>query len=230
MSEMVDWFREAPWLVIAIIGVVMNLGVTTTSIGAWMLLGNRRVASSDLSRRSISSACVTTVINGLVLVPAWWLWQRGTLELPDPGLLSTVAQFIYLALFMDTALYWLHRAGHHEMIYRFVHERHHDETAMTQLSLFVMHPIEAAGFGFLMVCALVLVPVSVPAIAAFGSLNVLAGTLAHQSLDGAGRAGSPLARFGGWAGFHQAHHADPSVNLGFFVPLWDRLAGTAKAS
>lgn len=227
MNEMAGWFREAPWPVIAIVGVVMNFSVTITSIGASVMLSHHRVARSDLSRRSIVSAFVTTWVNGLVLVPAWWLWRRGTLELPDPELLPTVGQFIYLALFMDTALYWLHRVGHHESVYRFVHERHHEETTMTPLSLFVMHPIEAAGFGFLMLCALLLIPVSVPAIAAFGTLNLVAGTLAHQSLGSDGSAGSALARFGGWAVFHQAHHVDPSVNLGFFVPLWDRLAGTA---
>lgn len=225
MSEVVEWFREAPWFAIALVGVAMNVSVTLTSVGAWLVLHGRRVERRQLSAKALSSAVVTTLVNGLVLVPAWWLWQQGTLQLPAPTLLGTVLQFAYLALFMDTALYWLHRAGHNELVYRFVHERHHEEAAMTPLSLFVMHPIEAAGFGFLMMCALVLVPVSVPAIAAFGTLNVVAGTLAHQM---APEAESPWSqRFGGWATFHQAHHQDPAVNLGFFIPLWDRVAGTS---
>ncbi len=94
---------------------------------------------------------------------------------------------------------------------------------MSPLSLFVMHPIEAAGFGLLMTAALLLVPVSVPAIAAFGTLNVFAGTLAHRPLD---NKAAWLDRAGGWSRFHQAHHEDPAANLGFFLPLWDRIGGT----
>lgn len=229
MSELVDWFRDASWVTITAIGIVLNLSVTATSIAVWSLLDGSRPTRGQLPARAITSATATTVVNGLVLVPAWWLWQRGTLHLPSPELLPSLAQFVYLTLFMDAALYWIHRIGHHELVYRFVHERHHDEVTMTPLSLFVMHPIEAAGFGLLMLTALLLVPVSVPAIAAFGTLNVAAGTLAHRPVGETGSADSRLSSLGGWAAFHQAHHADPDVNLGFFIPFWDRVAGTAAA-
>ena len=225
MDSVIDWFAGATWPVIGIIGIVLNVSVTLTSIALWTLLSGTRPSRSELSNRAVSSALVTTAVNGLVLVPAWWLWQRGTLVLPRPELLTTTLQFVYLSLFMDTALYWIHRLGHHELVYRFVHERHHEETTMTPLSLFVMHPIEAAGFGFLMTTAMLLVPISVPAVAAFGTLNVVAGTLAHQPVSTT--RGGTLQRLGGWARFHQAHHEDPAVNLGFFVPFWDRVGGTA---
>ncbi len=220
---MVDALRDAAWWQIALIGVVLNVGVSATSIALWSFVGGARPTSAAFDRTEVVSAAVTTLVNGLVLVPAWWFWQRGSLVIPEPKVFASVLQFVYLAIFMDTALYWIHRAGHHPSVYPIVHARHHAETMMNPLSLFVMHPVEAAGFGLLMTAALLTVPVSVPAIAAFGTLNVVAGTLAHRPLTDAA---AGFERIGGWSRFHQAHHADPAVNLGFFAPLWDRIGGT----
>lgn len=72
-----------------------------------------------------------------------------------------------------------------------------------------------------MVVSLTLLPISIPAIMAFATLNLAAGTLAHLPST------SETNRFF-WTDFHQTHHEHPETNHGFFLPFWDRVAGTRR--
>ncbi len=214
----------------------------TTRVGARRASRGATVASSvmlfrlNVQRRAVAGrirtsttrdrllALSTTFVNTIAVFPPWWLWSRGTIELADPTL-RLVLEVVYLTVAIDAAMYVLHRISHQGFLFRWFHRVHHtDDRPPCDLTLFVMHPVEAAGFSTVMIGLMLLWPVSVPAIAIFFGLNLLIGTVAHV----------PLASSGGWdnilggSRLHQTHHEDSNTNFGFFTQFWDRALGTFR--
>lgn len=223
------WVEDLGWWEVAVVGLVLNLATVGASWVLWSWLGRRRAVQPQtrpLGRRDVGLAASTTLVNALALLPAWWLWRDGLLEVADPSLLGTVAGTAYLLVGLETAMYAIHRTFHLGWLYRAFHQVHHtDDEAMTPLSLFVMHPLEPLGFALVTGALLVAVPVPFAAIGAFFTVNLVLGTLAHVPLDPA----APASRWDAWVGgsrLHQAHHARPGSAYGFFTTGWDRLLGT----
>lgn len=228
---MADWLRQAAWWQMATIAVAINVAVTSSSALWWSLLVARRGVSSTVraaSRRDVLLAVSTTSVNAAVLLPAWWLWRRGVVELADVRAWRVPVELFYLAVGVDLVMYWVHRAFHVDPLYRWFHAVHHrDDLPLSPLTLFAMHPLEAAGFGAVTLALLWLWPVSIVGVAVFFALNWVVSTLAHVP---------PGSRHGGWAArwlggsvAHVAHHDRPRRNYGFFTQCWDRLFGTAAA-
>jgi len=110
-----------------------------------------------------------------------------------------------------------------EMLFRIVHQRHHSHQDVSGLSLFVMNPIEAAGFGLLLFVILVLHVFDIKAVLIFLMLNWLFGMVGHSGLRFDSRA---LKWFAGDSLFHHRHHMSTGGNFGFFTPFWDWLLRT----
>ena len=217
---MSEFWANLAWWEVALISIVLNVGLTVTAAMLWTVLSQTRRRPQ---REQWLPTVSTTLINALVAVPAWYLWQRGVIELASPSW-RIPFEFLALALAMDTFLYWTHRTAHHRWFYPLFHKRHHTgDEVMTPLTLFVMHPFEASGFGLAMTAALIVLPLSVPAVALFVMLNLAAGTYAHLPVTEPSK-----SRFS-WTRFHQRHHRQVDSNFGFFLPIWDRLAKTYES-
>jgi lathosterol oxidase len=223
------WVQDLGWWEVTLVGLVLNLATVGASFVLWSRLVHRRgvrAQTRPVGRRDVVLASTTTLVNALALLPAWWLWREGHLEVADPSLLGTIAGTAYLLVGLETAMYAIHRTFHVGWLYRRFHQVHHtDDEAMTALSLFVMHPLEPLGFALVTGALLVAVPVPFAAIGAFFTVNLVLGTVAHVPLDPT----VPASRGDAWMGgsrLHQAHHARPQSAYGFFTTGWDRLLGT----
>ncbi len=224
-GELSDWFAETNlWIVLAL-GLVLNLAINGSSIVLWRLTVGRW-GLRPVNARDVGLFVSTTVTNAAILVPAWWLWKRGTLVVRPLTMGHVLAEALYLSIVIDAIMYAAHRLFHQGVLYDWFHGVHHADDEPTSFLLFVMHPMEAFGFGAAMVVVIMVWSVSIPAIGFFLSLNLLFGTYAHIP---AAKFGSRSARFAPllWiSNFHQWHHQLPMRNFGFFTPVWDVLART----
>ena len=225
--NLADWFEDARWWQITLLSLALNVVIVTSSMTLFRMLVTRRSVSARIrrpTRRDRLLTGSTTLVNALVLLPPWWLWSRGTLELAAPSV-SIVLEVVYLLVGLDTAMYAIHRLFHQGVVYRWFHEVHHtDDRPLCSLTLFVMHPAEAAGFGTVVIVLMLIWPVSVPAVAIFFGLNLLIATLAHVPPAPPGKWDNIV----GWSRLHQTHHHDPNANFGFFTQFWDRALGTFR--
>ncbi len=137
-------------------------------------------------------------------------------------------QLLQMVLLVDLATYWVHRAFHHfPALWRF-HAVHHCSTHMDWLAGSRMHPVDVLvtrAAAFVPVFVLGFAPAALYAYLVFVSFHAV---FIHANLRW---------RFGAarwWIStpqFHHWHHAsdDEGIDKNFaaFLPLWDKLFGTA---
>lgn len=175
-------------------------------------------------------AMATVSINAVISLGGWLLWRQGWLQLNlQAGPLIIMRDTIILVLAMDLALYILHRIAHTRWFYSWAHYLHHEYRDVRMFTLFVMHPLEALGFGSLWVLTLTLFAFSVEAVVIFLQLNLYFGLAAHCGFSPYPkwllRAMSALCISA--PQFHLQHHRNEQVNLGFYTTIWDKIFSTS---
>lgn len=190
-----------------------------------------KTAPQNLQHSSLELLLMTCTVfvNAVISVAGWLLWKHGYLQLNrHAGVLTALRDTLVLVLLMDFALYVLHRIAHMRWFYGWAHYLHHKYREVRPLTLFVMHPLEALGFGSLWVITLMLSAFSVESVIIFLQLNLYFGIAAHCGF-------SPYPK---WLSktmaalaiaepdFHLDHHRDETVNLGFYTTIWDRVFRT----
>ena len=225
-----SWADGAAWWEIAVASLALNLATVVTSVVLWRWLVARRHMADvtrSVSRRDLALTASTTLMNAAVILPAWWLWREDVIELRDPTPLGVVIGVLGLLVGLDLVMYVLHRIFHQGVLYRWFHVWHHTgDERMSPVTLFVMHPFEAAGFGLATLGLMWVAPVSIPAVMAFFTVNLFVGTIAHVPRRDDPTADEPTTGWIGGSAMHAGHHARPDTNFGFFTQVWDRLLGT----
>ena len=126
-------------------------------------------------------------------------------------------------------MYGVHRLFHYGVLYDRFHSVHHlPQKPPSALTLFVMSPFEAAGFGLVVMVLMWTWPVSLPAVAIFFTYNLVVGTAAHLPRRNSDEAPRWWDRHLGGSVAHLAHHEDPNIHFGFFTQYPDRLFGTTR--
>lgn len=177
-------------------------------------------------------ALSTVTMNTAISVAGWALWKLGWLKLNSVGsLVDILRDTLVLVFTMDLSLYVLHRIAHLPIFYRIAHYKHHEYRTVRVITLFVMHPLEALGFGMLWVMTLTLFPFTVEAVLIFLTINMYFGIAAHCGVALYPR---PLKHLIGRLGFsdpdfHACHHREENYNLGFYTTIWDRLFKTMRS-
>lgn len=196
--------------------------------GGWLLqrlLPQRRVSPPPppLTATEGWVAAATLLGNTAVTWLGWLAWRQGWIALrPSGSVLAALADAVGLLLAMDLAMYLGHRVAHLPPLFAWVHALHHRYRLVRPLTLFVLSPLEVAGFGAVWLAVLALWQPSWSGMIAYLLLNAWWGAVGHSGVE-------PLPRrlpvlTGGR--FHADHHLDPSGNFGFYTDLWDRLFGT----
>lgn len=221
----------ALWCWLSVAGNVVAAAISV--FGCWLLsqiFRRHRIfeTSQPLTATDILYSISAVALNSLVAVIGWILWKQGWIEIRHPSLLRTVADTLLLIFIMDLAMYGFHRIAHHPLLYGSVHRLHHTHESTNPLSLFVLNPFEALGFGFLMIAVLILIPFSGAAVVAYLSFNLAFGTVGHLGVEPMPRGVMRIApfRYLGTSTFHGMHHADRRYNFGFYTTVWDRLFNT----
>ena len=226
-----DAVAEWDWWQVLAVSVVLNAATLATSVVLWHGLVRRWDLTDQTrvpERSEVLLTASTVAINALALLPGWWLWREGWIELAPSSLGRTAIDLVYLIVGVDAVMYGVHRVFHWGLLYRWFHRIHHvPDRRMTPVSLFVMHPLEAAGFSVVLLGLMALVDVTLASVVVFFGLNLTVGTLAHLPR----RPGAAERWWDRWLGGtvpHQGHHADEAADFGFYTQVIDRVLGTSS--
>lgn len=231
---MLDLFKAAAPLEAGLFFLVANAGIFLGSIALCWLLGRlfhgRRIFDrwEPLRPLEIAAALGSVVLNAVVSVGGWWLWTKGWIELRPTTFARGLLDCLLMVMFMDLGMYVFHRLAHLPLLFALIHRFHHRHETTNPISLFVLHPLEVAGFGGLMIGFLTLYPMTAGGLIGYLTLNVLFGTLGHSGVEPFPRClrSIPVLRLIGTSTFHAEHHEHPGTNFGFYTLFWDKLFGS----
>lgn len=151
------------------------------------------------------------------------------------GLLNWVGAPLWLALpatiiLMDAAVWAQHRLMHRLPLLWRLHRMHHADHDIDVTTGLRFHPFEAVfSMAFKMAVVIIL---GTPAIAVlmFEIILNAASLFEHANLRISERWDARLRRFIVTPAMHRVHHTwhkdEQNSNFGFFLSIWDRLAGT----
>ncbi|MGS2764853.1 sterol desaturase family protein [Sinomicrobium sp. M5D2P9] len=219
------------WWILLLINMAIYIGTLATG---WLLLrffGKRQalhITRNSLKKTGISF--LTVGINTVITYVGYLLWQNGWITIASGNATSIILDFPVLFLGMDLLMYIFHLFIHRTFLYRAIHGLHHASENPVPLDLFVLHPLETIGFGFMWLSLLMLYPASFYAIILYLTANVIFGLVGHLGIEPLpGRIRNwPLVKYIGTSSFHHDHHLDIRYNFGFYTNIWDRLFGTWK--
>ena len=226
---MLLWFSALPFAhflaVLAAANLLMYLGSWSIVSAVQRMCGAQTLnsAAAKPTRREYALSFLIVLINISVGVPGWLLWKAHRIELLDNGVLYFLLDVFVLLFYFDFSMYVLHRLMHQGPLYRIFHSKHHDHVNVNGISLYVMNPAEAWGFGLLLIGFLMVHPTNLYALLFFLTLNWAYGTMGHSGVPIHSRV---LRWLIGDTEFHHRHHSKKVGNFGFYTPVWDNLFGT----
>lgn len=218
------------WIQWIQLGISLNIGIFLFSIALHQFIEKTctkpslQAVAHPLSIPDLMWSLLTVVCNTLVLLVGVLLLKYNLIHFSDSySGWSIVIELIFLILIMDLLMYFFHYLAHYPPFYS-IHAKHHEHTSTNFLSLFVLHPAESLGFGFLMICVLMLHDFSIPALALYLLLNTVWGTIGHLNREFFPPKSGKLGI--GTTQFHNEHHLVEDKNFGFYTSIWDRLFKT----
>jgi Delta7-sterol 5-desaturase len=237
-ADMLDWLWNlnlyTASLVFLISNVLIFLGALTVGKALDRIFGvNNRERPRKISTEEIGLAVSTVLINSAITSGGWYLWHASLISINTSGTFWQIARdALILLITMDAALYLLHRIAHLAIFYQLAHYKHHQYREVRVLTLFVMSPLEALGFGSLWVLTLTSFPFCIESILIFLNLNLFFGISAHcgYKLYSPGILRGLRAIGISDPDFHRMHHANEDTNLGFYTVIWDYIFRTSAAS
>jgi sterol desaturase/sphingolipid hydroxylase (fatty acid hydroxylase superfamily) len=184
----------------------------------------KRLSPSKIALNVVPNTAFSGVLTvGATLLLRTWLIDEHPAQIT---LLEVVADVFATLLLYDFLYYFMHRYLFHEWkLLRSVHVVHHTNKQPTSFESLYIHPLETTmGLGLLMICTLLIGPVSLPAFAIILAVYSFLNLVIHSGLDFA-RPG--LRAFGTMARKHARHHSSMRAgNYASITPLPDLLFDT----
>lgn len=163
--------------------------------------------------------------NILVGVLGFILLKLNVISLTNKSFLHSAIDFLILFCLIDFGMYFSHLLVHKTFLYNWLHRAHHAHESMSLISLYIMHPLEALGFGFILISALSVYSFDLQALLVFLFFNWILGVFAHSGIEPSqGQWGNYICM----TRFHQIHHESHDANFGFFTPIMDTVFKTRK--
>ncbi|MEQ1931538.1 MAG: sterol desaturase family protein [Parvularculaceae bacterium] len=149
----------------------------------------------------------------------------------DPAALGWLwfwASVAILIVLHDAWFYWTHRLIHHPKLFKRWHGLHHKSRNPSPFAAYSFDAAEACVNAAFLPLALVVLPVSEPAIFLFLGHMIVRNVIGHSGYElyPARRNGRPLVDWMTTVTHHDLHHAQAGWNYGLYFTWWDRWMGT----
>lgn len=232
---MIDILKHSSYLEITLISIVLNTILLLFSVFLYQFLSRFfvklrfRNEEHPIYKKDIFLAGLVLICNVVIFVLGVFLWRENIIQLHlNASILEIVLKSLLLLICMDFLMYFFHRIVHSKQLFSLVHKRHHEHDATNAISLFVLNPLEALGFGFLILMVLFVFDFPPESVVIYLSANLLWGTIGHLNVELLPKKylDKFLIKSLGMAEFHNLHHQHIDSNFGFYTLIWDQLFGT----
>ncbi|KKK13227.1 hypothetical protein P175DRAFT_0427513 [Aspergillus ochraceoroseus IBT 24754] len=139
-----------------------------------------------------------------------------------PFQLYTYLQFPLFIAFTDFCIYWIHRALHHPLIYKWLHKSHHKWIVPTPYASFAFNPVDGWSQSVPYHVFPFVFPLQKTAYLMLFAFVTVWTVIIH---DGEYATSSPVIN---GSACHTYHHLYFNYNYGQFTTLWDRLGGSYR--
>lgn len=232
---MLEFLKQNNYFNITLFSFILNGFLLLSSIIIYVVLSKIlvkrqfRKQSQPLYKKDILLSIVTLICNVAIFVLGVFLWRNQIIHVNlNASILEITLKSILLLISMDFLMYFFHRMVHSEKLFPMIHKRHHEHDATNAISLFVLHPAEALGFGFLIILVLYIFNFPPESVIIYLSANLIWGTIGHLNVELLPQKymNKFLIKSLGMAEFHNLHHQHIHSNFGFYTLIWDKLFGT----
>ncbi|ANY21408.1 Fatty acid hydroxylase superfamily protein [Tsuneonella dongtanensis] len=177
--------------------------------------------------QSIQAVAVYAVVGSFV----FWGVQEGVLQRLDvsyswPAYLGLAAAMIVAH---DAYFYWVHRAMHHRLLFRWFHLPHHRSITPTPWAAYSFAIPEALVMALFAPLWLFFVPTPGEVVLAWLMFQIFRNAMGHAGFELHPRwwLSTPLTRWINTTTHHDLHHSGGfNKNYGLYFTWWDKLMGT----
>jgi sterol desaturase/sphingolipid hydroxylase (fatty acid hydroxylase superfamily) len=180
---------------------------------------NHNHKTLELTKKDVYNSLTIVAVNVLVAIPGYFLFINGYIHFTTKS--YPIIDFILLFLIFDLVMYLLHVISHFVWPFKKLHKKHHSHQYFNTISLYVMAPVEALLFGFVLTICAFFLQLNIYSFLVFIFLNWILGVISHLNTTSTKQ---PFL-FGNHV-FHKIHHQQSNKNFGFYTVIWDRLLGT----
>ena len=176
----------------------------------------------EISKSDWSHSLWILLINILVAIPGYLLFYYDIVQFGyDSHFLIILWDVLLLVLLVDGLAYVGHYMAHRVARLKKFHEVHHEHVEFNELSLYVMHPVEAIGLSVVFTLLFIVIEFNIYAVIIFLIFNWLWGVIAHFMPKDEKKSYLLTNNL-----FHAVHHRKGETNYGFYTTIWDRLFKT----
>lgn len=171
----------------------------------------------------------TLICNTFITVSGFELYQLGILEIDfSPSLVTLLLHILLLIILMDFLMFCFHFLAHRLTWFNPIHRLHHTHIDTSVYSLYVLHPIETLGFGFIWLFLITIIKFNFLSIIIYLVLNLSYGIFGHLKTDVFPDFWyrNPFTKWISTTKFHNDHHKNESRNYGFYFTIWDKIFKT----
>ncbi|CAI7660751.1 uncharacterized protein N7487_000730 [Penicillium crustosum] len=166
-------------------------------------------------------------VMALLTVPFFLAEIRGWSKLYDftsdsPFSGYTLLQYPLFICFTDSGIYWIHRALHHPLIYRWLHKPHHKWAVPTPFASYAFHPLDGWSQSLPYHIYPFIFPLQKGAYLGLFMFVTIWTVLIHDAEY------MPASAIINGASCHTMHHLHFNYNYGQFTTAWDRIGGTYR--
>lgn len=195
----------------------------------------KKLPTSAEQRAEIFWSLISSLIFALVGCLLGLAWQLGKtqiyLDFRHFGFWYLPFSAVILAVVHDFYFYWMHRALHHPLAYRWFHRVHHASIHPSPWASFSFHPVESFLNAIAVPIIVLVLPLHPLVILWHLTLMTLTAITNHLGFEIL-----PIQNAKNWfvrnvvSGVHHAeHHRYFRSNFGLFFSWWDRLCRTEQS-
>ncbi|MEO8533451.1 MAG: sterol desaturase family protein [Flavobacterium sp.] len=195
-----------------------------------ILIGKMIEPENTVLKKSDMKWLVSTVIcNTFITLLGYELYYFGSMKIDfSPSVFTLLLDLLILVLLMDFFMFCFHYLVHHLKWFYPIHKHHHTHIETSVYSLYVLHPAETLGFGFIWLFLISIIEFNYLSIIVYLILNLSYGIFGHLKTDI-----FPdfwyhnyVTKWISTTRFHSNHHKNESHNYGFYFTIWDKIFKT----
>jgi sterol desaturase/sphingolipid hydroxylase (fatty acid hydroxylase superfamily) len=171
----------------------------------------------------------TLLCNTFITIVGFELYRSGILKIDfSTSIIKIVADTCLLIILMDFLMFCFHFLAHRLKWLNPIHKLHHTHVDTSVYSLYVLHPVETLGFGFIWLFLITVLNFNFLSIVIYLILNLSYGIFGHVKKDVFPDFWNRnfVTKWISTTKFHADHHKNESHNFGFYFTIWDKIFKT----